>query len=51
MPRGPKGEKRPADVKACAIAFSRVGDPATGEFQDATIIALFGEVDLEALSA
>jgi hypothetical protein len=25
---------------AGAIAFSRVGDPATGEFQDATIIAL-----------
>ena len=37
--------------RAGAIAFSRIGDPATGEFQEATIIAQFGEVDLEALSA
>jgi hypothetical protein len=36
---------------AGAVAFSRIGDPATGEFQDAMIIAQFGEVDLEALSA
>ena len=35
---------------AGAIAFSRRGDPATGEFQDATILAQFGEVDLSALS-
>jgi hypothetical protein len=31
--------------------FSRIDDPATGEFQDAVILAQFGEVDLEALSA
>lgn len=34
---------------AGAVAFSRNGDPATGEFQDAVIIAQFGEVDLDAL--
>jgi hypothetical protein len=33
-----------------AVAFSRTGDPATGEFQDATILVQFGEVDLDALS-
>lgn len=35
-----------------AVAFSRVGDPAIGEFADAEIIARFGEVprDLEALT-
>lgn len=35
---------------AGAIAFSRSGDPVTGEFQDAVILAQFGEVDLSALS-
>ncbi len=28
-----------------AVAFSRTGDPNTGEFQDAQIIGTFGEVD------
>jgi hypothetical protein len=32
-------------------AFSRTGDPAIGEFQDAVVLAQFGEVDLNALSA
>jgi hypothetical protein len=34
-----------------AIAFSRTGDPATGEFRDAKVIRKFGEVpeDLSAL--
>jgi len=34
-----------------AIAFSRSGDPATGDFGDATVIRKFGEVpdDLSAL--
>ena len=32
-----------------ALAFSRTGDPATGEFQDAVILARFGEVDLNSL--
>lgn len=27
-----------------AVAFSRSGDPATGEFGDATVIRKFGEV-------
>ena len=35
---------------AGAVAFSRTGNPATGEFQDAMILAQFGEVDLDALS-
>ena len=34
---------------AGAVAFSRTGDPATGEFQDAVILARFGEVDLDSL--
>lgn len=34
-----------------AVAFSRTGDPATGEFSDATVIRKFGNVpgDLSAL--
>ena len=35
---------------AGALAFSRTGNPATGEFQDAVILARFGEVDLDSLS-
>jgi hypothetical protein len=31
------------------MAFSRTGDPATGEFHDAMILARFGEVDLDLL--
>ena len=27
-----------------AVAFSRTGDPATGDFSDATVIRKFGEV-------
>jgi hypothetical protein len=34
---------------AGAVAFSRTGDTSTGEFQDAVILAQFGEVDLDAL--
>jgi hypothetical protein len=30
--------------KAGAIAFSRTGDPAIGEFQDAVILGRYGEV-------
>jgi hypothetical protein len=33
-----------------ALAFSRTGDPTTGEFQDAVILAQFEEVDLDLLS-
>ena len=28
-----------------AIAFSRTGDPALGEFEDAVVLKTFGEVD------
>ncbi len=35
---------------AGALAFSRTGNPATGEFQDAVILAQFGDVDLDSLS-
>jgi hypothetical protein len=34
---------------AGALAFSRIGDPTTGEFQDGVILAQFGEVDLDSL--
>ena len=36
---------------AGALAFSRTGDPTTGEFQDAVVLAQFGDVDLDSLSA
>jgi hypothetical protein len=36
---------------AGAVAFTRTGDPATGEFQDGAVLAQFGDVDLDALSA
>jgi hypothetical protein len=34
-----------------AVAFSRTGDPATGDFRDATVLRKFGDVpdDLSAL--
>ncbi len=40
-----------ATEKAGAIAFSRTGDPAIGEFEDAVILASYGEVAEEALHA
>jgi hypothetical protein len=33
MPRGPKGEKRPADVDARAVMIAKI---ATGEIEDVT---------------
>jgi hypothetical protein len=33
MPRGPKGEKRPADVIGAAVMIGKI---ATGEIEDAT---------------
>jgi hypothetical protein len=33
MPRGPKGEKRPADVNARAVMIAQI---ATGEIEDVT---------------
>jgi hypothetical protein len=38
-----------AHEHAGAIAFSRSGDPETGEFQDPVVLATFGEVDLSAM--
>ena len=35
---------------AGAVAFSRTGDPSIGEFQDAIVLAQFGDVDLNAPS-
>jgi hypothetical protein len=34
-----------------AIAFSRTGDPALGDFEDAVILKTVGEVDVALLSA
>jgi len=34
-----------------AIAFSRTGDPALGDFEDAVILKAIGEVDIGLLSA
>jgi hypothetical protein len=34
---------------AGALAFSRTGDPESGEFADAVVIAVFGAVDRNAL--
>jgi hypothetical protein len=36
---------------AGAVAFSRTGEPATVDFDDAAILAQFGDVDFDALSA
>ncbi len=35
---------------AGAVGLSRTSEPSTGEFQDAFILAQFGDVDLNALS-
>ncbi len=45
-----RGARVLAKEHAGAVAFSRTGDPSTGEFQDAVILAQFGDVDLNALS-
>lgn len=36
--------RRMADRGAGAVAFSRLGDPSIGEFDDAKVIETFGEV-------
>lgn len=44
--------RRMAAGAAGAVAFSRTGDPATGEFGDAVVLRTFGEVpSLEELLA
>lgn len=37
--------------KGGAVAFSRTGDPETGEFADALVLGVFGEVPAEAVAA
>ncbi len=47
-PNGESARRRAqaaAAKHAGAVAFSRTGDPNTGEFGDAMIIATYGEVD------
>lgn len=36
--------RRMAETAAGAVAFSRTGDPSTGEFEDAVVLRQFGEV-------
>jgi hypothetical protein len=38
-----------AAIKVGALAFFRTGDPSTGEFEDAIILARYGEVAEEAI--
>jgi hypothetical protein len=45
-----RGARELALRHAGAVAFSRTGDPATGEFEEAVILAQFGDVDLNELS-
>jgi hypothetical protein len=45
-----RGASSLAGKHAGAVAFSRTGDPAIGEFQDAVVLAKFGDVDLNSLS-
>jgi hypothetical protein len=41
-----------ADPKNCGtVAFSRTGDPALGDFEDAVIITQIGEVDATLIGA
>ncbi len=44
-----EGARRRAQAAAAkhggAVAFSRTGDPNTGDFGDAVILATYGEVD------
>jgi hypothetical protein len=39
------GKMAAEDGLCGAIAFSRTGDPALGDFEDAVILRAFGEVD------
>jgi hypothetical protein len=44
------GSLAKAEGHCGAIAFSRTGDPALGDFEDAVILKTMGEVDLALLS-
>lgn len=43
--------ERLALKKAGAVAFSRTGDPETGDFEDAKILFIHGEVPLDLAEA
>jgi hypothetical protein len=38
-------------AKGGAVAFARTGDPAIGEYEDAEILGVYGEVPYEVLEA
>jgi hypothetical protein len=44
-----RGARAIAHQHAGVVVFSRTGNPGIGEFQDAVILAQFGDVDLNAL--
>lgn len=44
-----KMAERLAERKALVIAFQQVGDPQTGEYEEAKLIAAFGQVPDEVL--
>jgi hypothetical protein len=44
------GSLAKAEGRCGAIAFSRTGDPALGDFEDAVILKTVGEVDVGLLS-
>ncbi|WP_246765264.1 hypothetical protein [Aminobacter sp. SR38] len=39
--------ERLSSTKAGVLAFSRTGDPTTGEYQDAVVIVAYGQVPIE----
>jgi hypothetical protein len=45
-----RGARELATGHAGVVAFSRTGDPETGEFENAVILAQYGDVDLNVLS-
>jgi predicted Fe-Mo cluster-binding NifX family protein len=45
-----RGARAISHQQAGVVVFSRIGNPAIGEFQEAVILAQFGDLDLNALS-
>ncbi|NGX99833.1 MAG: hypothetical protein G4V63_33035 [Candidatus Afipia apatlaquensis] len=43
-PQAVRMAERQAAGKAGAVAFSRTGDPETGDFDDAVMLGMFGQV-------
>lgn len=43
--------QRYADAGGGGIAFSRTGDPATGDYDDVVILGVFGNIAEEAMAA